>query len=381
MTMADRDHEALEPLLAARTAAAAKQARASGGDIPQEELDRLERLAKLITLQKDTAPRKSAGPWPLAGLALATLLVVSTLLFARVRSTEIELDVKATDVGFSLPSQQVLLENVRLSSLGVSGLAGVELPPPLDQLLQAQAAGDDGTALRLMAVESASRVGSISIGALVPARDTDVWLRRGDGAREYRLSLRNPQVVFQVDVVGPVQLSLAGMPPRVHDFVSPRAVVMRPAEGIVDVDLVFLDLARPGVTPQVPVRRLAFSRVDEFADRGLSIVRRLSTIVSGTLYMESLNGDTRQLRSGEPLRFGESIGEIRTVRLEPDHLSLSFHGSVRGMQTGSEDTPRSLMPTWLEWLRARHGLTLLWGTTVYLFGLATAVVRWLKVPL
>jgi hypothetical protein len=97
--------------------------------------------------------------------------------------------------------------------------------------------------------------------------------------------------------------------------------------------------------------------------------------------MESLNGDTRQLRSGEPLRFGESNGEIRTVRLEPDHLSLSFHGWVRGMQTGSEETPRSLMPTWLEWLRARHGLTLLWGTTAYVFGLATAAVRWLKVPL
>jgi hypothetical protein len=35
----------------------------------------------------------------------------------------------------------------------------------------------------------------------------------------------------------------------------------------------------------------------------------------------------------------------------------------------------------LEWLRARHGLTLLWGTTAYVFGLATAVVRWFKVPL
>lgn len=380
MTVTSRDHEALEPVLAARIEALSKRVRESGGDIPQDEIDRLERLAKLVAVQKETAPKKSPGPWPLAMLALATLLVVSTLLFVRVRSTEIELDVKATDVGFSLPSQQVLLENVRLSSLGASGLAAIELPAPLDQQLQ-PAGTDDGAAVRLTAMETAGRVGSISIGALVPARDTDVWLRRGDAAKEYRLSLRNPQLAIQVDVVGPVQVSLAGAPPKVHDFVSPRAIVLRTAEGIVDVDLVLLDLARPGVTPQVPVRRLAFSRVDEFADKGVSIVRRLSTIVSGTLYRESLNGDTRQLRSGEPLRFGESNGEIRTVRLEPDHLSLSFHGWVRGMQTGSEETPRSLMPTWLEWLRARHGLTLLWGTTAYVFGLATAVVRWLKVPL
>jgi hypothetical protein len=34
------------------------------------------------------------------------------------------------------------------------------------------------------------------------------------------------------------------------------------------------------------------------------------------------------------------------------------------------------MPTWLEWLRARHGLSLLWGTALYLFGLAVGVLRW-----
>jgi hypothetical protein len=271
---------------------------------------------------------------------------------------------------------------VSLASLGASGLASVELPEPLNELLQVEAASkDDESAIRLTALRNESRAGSISIGALIPARDTDIWLRRGDAPREYRLSLRNPQVIIQIDVFGPIQVSLAGTPQRVYDFSSPRAIVLRPAQGIVDLDLSFLDVTRPGVTPQVPVRRLAFSRVNEFADRGVSVVRRLSTIVSGTVYMESLNGDKRQLRAGEALRFAEANGEIRMVRLEGDHVSLSFHGWVRGMQTGSEDTPRSLMPTWLEWLRARHGLTLLWGTTVYVFGLATAVVRWLKVPL
>ena len=213
-----------------------------------------------------------------------------------------------------------------------------------------------------------------------PAGATDVWLRRGDGPKTYRLSLRNPQTAIQIDLLGPVQVSLAGAPPRAHDFTAPRAIVLHPAAGMVDLDLVFVDPDHPGVTPQVPVRSLAFSRINEFADRGVSIVRRLSTIVGGTLYMESLNGDKRALRPGEELRFSESAGEIRTIRLAGDALALSFHGRVRGMATGSEDSPRSLMPTWLEWLRARHGLTLLWGTTVYLFGLATALVRWLKVP-
>ena len=134
------------------------------------------------------------------------------------------------------------------------------------------------------------------------------------------------------------------------------------------------------MTSQVPIERLALRRVDEFGDRGLSIVRTISTIVSGTLFFESLNSLQRPLRSGEALRFERSSGEMRTVRLEPGHLTMSFHGWVGGMKTGSDESPRSLMPTWLDWLRARHGLSLLWGTSVYLFGIGFAVVRWFRGP-
>jgi hypothetical protein len=37
------------------------------------------------------------------------------------------------------------------------------------------------------------------------------------------------------------------------------------------------------------------------------------------------------------------------------------------------------MPTYLEWLKARHGLSLFWGTSLYLFGLAAAALRWFGV--
>jgi hypothetical protein len=123
---------------------------------------------------------------------------------------------------------------------------------------------------------------------------------------------------------------------------------------------------------------LAFFRVAEHSEHDVSIVRKLSTITSGTLYFEALNGATRTLRAGEALRFGEARGEIRTLRLGKDQLTLNFQGRVRDMRTGSDDNPRTLMPTWLDWLRAQHGLSLLWGTTFYLFGMALAVLRWFK---
>ena len=39
-----------------------------------------------------------------------------------------------------------------------------------------------------------------------------------------------------------------------------------------------------------------------------------------------------------------------------------------------------LMPTLLDWLRARHGLSLLWATTAYLVGLFVAILGWWRRP-
>jgi hypothetical protein len=50
------------------------------------------------------------------------------------------------------------------------------------------------------------------------------------------------------------------------------------------------------------------------------------------------------------------------------------------MVTGSLDNPQNLMPTWLEWLKAQHGLSLLWGSTFYLVGVLLTLSRWVKGP-
>ena len=379
--MSDRLRDQLVQLVAERTFSTIEQAVRSGGQVAQGEIDALNRLARLVEIHaaSKTSPRRF---WPLPTMLATTLLVVSGLLFARCGETEIELDVRASEVNFSVPNAQVLLENVGLASLGASGLSRVQLPERLDQERLPEPSGleDDG-AIRLDAVVDPLHPGSISIGALTPAGDTDVWLGRTDLPKQYRLSLRNLSGRLQVDIVGRVRISRTGAPSRVVDLVSPRPVILYPGPGVVDIDLVFLDLGQPGLAPQVSVRNIAFARVDELTDPSLSIVRRLSTIVSGTLYLESLNGMTYALRAGEALRFAQARGEIRTVRLEPGYLTLNFHGWVRGMRTGSNDSPRSLMPTCLEWLRARHGLELLCGTTLYVFTLLTAVVRWTRIPI
>jgi hypothetical protein len=196
-------------------------------------------------------------------------------------------------------------------------------------------------------------------------------------ASEYRLSLIDPHFDINVGVHGPVRLSAAGGDPI--DFETPRGIRLEATKGVVDLDLTFRDVSASGVIPQIPIQKLTFARVADHSD-DVVVTRRLSTIESGTLYFESLNGEQRKLRAGEALRFREARGEIRALRLGSDHLTLNFQGRVRGMVTGSADNPQNLMPTWLEWLKAQHGLSLLWGSTFYLFGLALTVSRWFRGP-
>ena len=94
------------------------------------------------------------------------------------------------------------------------------------------------------------------------------------------------------------------------------------------------------------------------------------------LYFAELNSREYPLRTGEGLQFKQSDGQMRILTMENGQLTLEFHGIVSEMTTGWEENRENLMPSRLEWLRARHGLTLLWGTTLYIFGSVLGVLRW-----
>jgi hypothetical protein len=369
----------LRRLLAARTAAAIETARLTGGAVPQDQVDELNRLARLLDLQDASAERRPQRAWEAAIILIATLVLVSALLFAHVDHTEVELEVDATQVSFATSSEQVLFEELDLSELGVSGLSRITLPDAGVAAFGNSMTQESNQAIRLTVAEKGGRRGAIGISELKPTKPTSVNVRLRGRSGEYRLSFRDPGMTIDVGAIGPVQITIAGVGERTIDLPIPQSLTLEPASGSVDLDLTFKDAERAAMTPQVPVAALEFWRVDEFGDRKVSVLRTLSTILGGKIYFEELNGDNRSLRAGEVLRF-ESIqnAEIRTLRMLGDRLSLDFHGEVRGMSTGDSHGVNSLMPTWLDRLRAQHGLSLLWGTTLYLAGLAMAALRWFK---
>jgi hypothetical protein len=144
----------------------------------------------------------------------------------------------------------------------------------------------------------------------------------------------------------------------------------------IDIDLILSPAVKGKFSRQLLVDSLSLFSIEEQVDIEKTVVKRLSSILSGTLYFEELGGKKQLLRSGQELHFDYSTGEIRTITLKDGNIVLAFHGNVRGMATGSSNNRISLMPTYLEWLSARHGLSLLWGTTLYFFGLITSILNW-----
>jgi hypothetical protein len=133
------------------------------------------------------------------------------------------------------------------------------------------------------------------------------------------------------------------------------------------------------------VSGISMLQVEELIEGTGPLARQVSSLASGSLYLESLNGKQVALRPYEELRFTRSSGDIRKLSLSPSGgldagtLALEAQASVEGMTIGRQPNVRSLMPTYLEWLSARQGLALLWGSTLYVSGALASLLSWLRI--
>jgi hypothetical protein len=367
----------LGELLRQRVQAAGEDTLRAGGQVSAEQVDALERLARFVDIYQTTQSPPGRGRWTVAAALAGTLLIVSLLLFVDVSETEIELDLALSEVSFVLPRQQVFAEAMNLSAFGVSGLREIQLPHADGEDAEIIQANDGAeTALRLSPLSQGTSHGIITLGTMTPPNETRIWLIHAGQSRKYRLSLKSSDLKLRADVNGPVQIGGLGRGIKQLDFAVPKAILLQAGDDEVDLDLTLPDSARGTLSSQLSISNLLLTQIREFQHPDRTIASRASTILSGTLYFAALNDKERKLRPGEMIQFERSHGELRTLRLGDDHIELRFHGRVSGITTGSGDNRQSIMPTWLEWLQARHGLSLLWGTGFYLFGLLIALLRW-----
>jgi len=316
--------------------------------------------------------------WLPAAIFAATLVIASVLLFMHVPTTTIELGGTFTGFGFVSALEQPLNRPLNLTALGVAGLKGAQLPEEV-------ALQDGGVPAIRLAVDSVKdgKRGSIVVDRIVVPAGTHVWLSSTDVPRQYRVSLRSTTpvtVAVHVDVMGTVAIAPANAQAMTTTLRAPRPVEFTGTTSSLDLDLTLPPGSPAPRWQQIEARDLQVYRVENDQDADRPLVRPMSTILSGSIFFESTGGNERKLRPGELLRFGGASGTILTLDLRDDAIAATFQGDVREMRTGAGDHPRSIMPTVLDWLRRRQGLSLLWGTALYLFGVITTFRRWWRKP-
>jgi hypothetical protein len=363
-----RNESATSEVLARRVADLEARAIETNGEVDTHLLEEAERLARLRSIGLGLQP-KPRRRWPVAAAFLATVAVGSLLAFGRMSSTEIELSVRALEVSLELTRDQVLMDGWPVAELGIVGARHLQLPREID--LERSM-----TSLRLTPEPVAQEDGRIRLGTVFAPAGTRVRVQSLSELDRYRVSLSGPPSSLQVDLSGPVRIS-AGSRRGSADFSVPRSLQVEWGEAPLSLDLEARN-GSPEFLPELEVRGLSLQRIEEHAAGGGTTVRQPSTVLSGHLYYESLDGRSRQLRVHERLRFTSAKGQLHRLQLDQGALDLRFHGVVEGMRTGSDGNPRSLMPTWLEWLRARQGLALVWGAALYVVGLFAGLTRWMR---
>ena len=346
--------------------------------MPADCIDNLNRMKQLADMAGSSTHINLLHHCIAAFALFSTLTVSSILLFVHTRNTEIGLDVALSEIAFSLDGKQTLAPTIRLASVGVSGLRKIELSDMTGADDRTIASGDGSAAIRLAGLEQ--HKGSITLQEMELPSATRVTLRAA-GQQRYQLSIDPPPgglPPFPVNFEGPVGIAVPGEPLQKLSADHGQAM-MYPGPVRLDLVLEVDPGTRLELAQQWHVKDLSLARLERVMNDRQTSIRKLSTLLGGTLYMDSLNSERRTLRPGEAIEFESSLGYLRTLSFDANSISLQYQGITRGMTTGFGETRTDLMPTMLEWLRARHGLTLLWGSTLYVFGMVVGVLRWLKI--
>lgn len=349
---------------------------------PNQQFDAL--VGGIAAKLEQPAPSQPVPPtpsvlwkrWLLRTLVLSPLLAGILLSYTSISETEVELEAKLSEFSFVLSKEQEVSDALVLKAFGASGFKEVQLPRARGRPDQTIGEAEkSGKVLRLIR-DSSSRQGTITLAPLVLSSGTDVTVRLGTDPYQYRVSFKGFNRPVRVNVQGPLQVLFAGRPTETMDFDVPKPLLLQPDEKGVDMDITLPEPSRNLLSGPLAVSRIALFRIDERVEAERTVIQEVSTVLSGTVGFESLGGQVLTLRSSEEIWFEESQGEIRTLELNQNNLTVQFHGRIGGMTTCSGGVCESVMPTQLEWLWAQHRPLLLTTIAVYLGLLVMGSVQW-----
>jgi hypothetical protein len=360
----------LKALLRQRAAQTAESA-VRNGTASHEETQALQDLVTLCSVLEATGEKHKLRVAP-AIMFLLAMVCASMLLFFRVRSSEVELKVSATSTTFQLAEARQLVMNEpslreirigRIHEISAIPCSGVETHRRIRSLA--------------VAVEPGRDAGAITLGAIEGSAGLGLTLRATEAPAVWDMEFNDVPVTLSLRLEGAVRIEnqlchFEGLVPMVV------TIAMEKTGARLNFELV-----RPGdrlFPVLLPVKALSFRESELLRIGGKQTHAERSTLMGGSsLFYEDLSGKEEKLREGERLDVNVEHGWLQLPQKSGSVLDSRFRGSLTLLVSGPPDAPRDLKPSWLDYVRAQHGLELMWGTAISLFGLAGTLLQWWKI--
>jgi hypothetical protein len=268
---------------------------------PHQGFDELVRdIAHILDLPPPPPlpPQKRWKEWLMKGGSLVPIVIGAALYFMPVTETVIALDAKLSEFSFVSSQQQELSDLLVLSSLGVSGLKEVHLPRALGPSAEALR-GDAGNVppLRLISNHTAQKQGAISLAPLSLHHGTQITVRMGTDPYQSRISLRGSTFPVRVSVQDSLQVLVSRSPAQSIDFGPPKPLILQPDPKEVNLEITPERPQQNLLPAPLSISGLALLRIDERVEAQQTVVREVSTILSGMVRFESLGGEEWSLPS------------------------------------------------------------------------------------
>jgi hypothetical protein len=342
------------------------------------EFEEIQRLAKLVRWQEETRKKKPNLLPPIA--LIASVLLISLPAVLRLYDVSVSFDMAVSGLQFATKDRVPVLGSIRPEQLGISGLEKVI--PPFDVVLPHEENSNIGVAqsILLKLPDKSGTVSDITLERVAPQPGTRVSIVYADRPSAFEFAFTREQnespIVMRANVSGPIIVSIPGviLNQNIVFGAAPKSFEFKGDGSSVDV---VVDLRKPPSIEFYPqrVEKVNLDIVEEIPDVG--VIPR-STILSGSLYWDSLDGSKVELRPGERIAFSTVKFQLDALKFDEREIRVRMHGKVRDLRRGDALETRTLMPTYLQWLIARQPLAAFWGALISLFGIIFSTLRWYK---
>jgi hypothetical protein len=308
-------------------------------------------------------------------LFLGTAVAITALVFIPLRRVRVEMDIASSAITFRTSDTVQLTGLSALTLLQAMSFAPTELEDPV-------------TLRRLELTPPLElrprETGSLTLSSVTIPAGTRVSIQRTADEGTWRLQIENAAAAIAATLAHTVGVSTEGIHGESIEFGRGAPLVFRaaPSDSRLQLDVTPANATSFLVRHNIGVTEVAFDEeIEESSSVNVGIIRgRASSVITGTIFNESLSGREHELRSRSTVEMTLDQGQVHELRLEPGVVHVNMSATARELKTGTPGALQTLRPSYLEWLAEHHGLKVAWGAAAWLFALALGGLKWWNAP-